>query len=113
MNLLAGTADGTRFTIGEQPLALPAPAPRPGPLLLGLRPEHAQVVAQDGWPFEVELIEMLGAERLVYGRLGGSAFTLRIDGTLEPPRPGQVLRLSAPVTRLHWYDPATGQRVDG
>jgi sn-glycerol 3-phosphate transport system ATP-binding protein len=113
MNLLAGTADGTRFTIGGQPLALPAPAPRRGPLLLGLRPEHAQVVAHDGWPFEVELIEMLGAERLVYGRLGGSAFTLRIDGTLEPPRPGQVLQLSAPVTRLHWYDPATGQRADG
>ncbi len=113
MNLLAGTAEGARFTVGEQPLALPAAAPRRGPLLLGLRPEHAQVAEHDGWPFEVELIEMLGAERLVYGRLGGTAFTLRIDGTLVPPRPGQVLQLTAPVQRLHWYDPATGQRVDG
>jgi sn-glycerol 3-phosphate transport system ATP-binding protein len=113
MNLLAGTAEGARFMVGEHTLALPAPAPRTGALLLGLRPEHAQVVEHDGWPFEVELIEMLGAERLVYGRLGGSAFTLRIDGTLVPPRTGQVLQLAAPVARLHWFDPATGQRVDG
>jgi sn-glycerol 3-phosphate transport system ATP-binding protein len=111
MNLLAGVAEGSRFTIGDQMLALPAPAPRQGPLLLGLRPEHAEAVAEGGWPFEVELIEMLGAERLVYGRLGGSAFTLRIDGTRVPPRSGQVLQLAASAARLHWYDPATGQRV--
>ncbi|MCZ8173855.1 MAG: sn-glycerol-3-phosphate import ATP-binding protein UgpC [Burkholderiaceae bacterium] len=113
MNLLAGVADGARFLVGEQPLALPAPAPRPGPLLLGLRPEHAQAAEHEGWPFEVELIEMLGAERLVHGRLGGSGFTLRIDGTRVPPRPGQTLQLAAPATRLHWFDPVTGQRIDG
>jgi sn-glycerol 3-phosphate transport system ATP-binding protein len=112
MNLLAGVAEGARFLVGELPLALPAPAPRSGPLLLGLRPEHAQAVEHEGWPFEVELIEMLGAERLVHGRLGGSGFTLRIDGTLAPPRPGQTLQLAAPATRLHWFDPVTGQRID-
>jgi sn-glycerol 3-phosphate transport system ATP-binding protein len=113
MNLLAGVAEGARFLVGELPLALPAPAPRSGPLLLGLRPEHAQAAELEGWPFEVELIEMLGAERLVHGRLGGSGFTLRIDGTRVPPRPGQTLQLAAPATRLHWFDPVTGQRIDG
>ena len=42
MNLLQGQADGTRFTVGGQTLTLPAAAPRHGPLLLGVRPEHAE-----------------------------------------------------------------------
>jgi len=114
MNLLAGTAEGSGFTVGEQVLALPSPAPRAGALLLGLRPEHAQLTEREGegWPFAVDLLEMLGAERLVYGRLGGSAFTLRVDGTLVPPKAGSTLRLTAPSQRLHWFDPATGQRVE-
>src|SRR5204863_197812 len=40
MNLLKGSADGTRFTAGAQLLSLPGSAPRHGELILGLRPEH-------------------------------------------------------------------------
>lgn len=126
MNLLKGRAEsdaaGARFVIGDVALPLPHPAPRTGELILGLRPEHAlphdgQAVAADAsqlatWPLRVEMVEMLGAERLVYGRLGAAAFTLRIDGTDTPPRPGDVVTLKAPVERLHWFDAATGQRVE-
>jgi sn-glycerol 3-phosphate transport system ATP-binding protein len=115
MNLMQGEADGSRFTIGGQTLALPQAAPRPGPLLLGVRPEHAEIGSGSnghaGWPMKVEMLEMLGAERLVYGQLGGSAFTLRIDGTLVPPKPGDTLHLQVAAAQLHWFDPATGQRV--
>jgi sn-glycerol 3-phosphate transport system ATP-binding protein len=91
---------------------LPARAPREGALTLGLRPEHALWQDGDGsWPLQVELVEMLGAERLVHGRLGRAPFTLRIDGTLTPPRPGQALGLRADAQRLHWFDSTTGQRV--
>jgi sn-glycerol 3-phosphate transport system ATP-binding protein len=114
MNLLPGRADGSRFTVGNHTLVLPAAAPRAGELLLGVRPEHALLGGAgngSGWPLQVELIEMLGAERLVYGKLGGEAFTLRIDGTLPPPKAGQTLTLEVPEAQLHWFDPATGQRV--
>jgi sn-glycerol 3-phosphate transport system ATP-binding protein len=47
----------------------------------------------------------------VYGQLGGSAFTLRIDGTLVPPKPGDTLHLEVAAAQLHWFDPETGQRV--
>jgi len=119
MNLLKGRVEGQRFHVGGTSLHLPLPAPREGELILGLRPEHAlphdgQAVAADAtaWPLKVEMVEMLGAERLVYGRLGEAAFTLRIDGTDTPPRPGDEVLLQAPGERLHWFDPTTGQRVD-
>ena len=114
MNLIQGQADGTRFSVGGQVLALPAPAPQSGELILGLRPEHAQIdagSAGQGWPLKVEVIEMLGAERLVYGRLGTELFTLRIDATLPPPPPGSTVSLRVPPAQLHWFDPATRQRV--
>jgi sn-glycerol 3-phosphate transport system ATP-binding protein len=114
MNLLAGLASGSRFTIGDTELTLPEPAPHDGALLLGVRPEHAAVVAApgaEGWPMQVELLEMLGAERLVYGRIGGSAFTLRIDGMLVPPKPGDTLALKVATDQVHWFDPASGARV--
>jgi sn-glycerol 3-phosphate transport system ATP-binding protein len=114
MNLLNGQATASGFQLGAQTLPLPCAAPRQGSLILGLRPEHTEPGTEgDGtsWPLHVEVVEMLGAERLVHGHMAGSAFTLRIDGTLTPPRPGQTLHLRVPAERLHWFDPASGQRV--
>ena len=116
MNLLPGQADGTRFTTGGQTLTLAAPAPRNGALTLGVRPEHAAMGTDPGWPLRVELLEMLGAERLVYGRLGtgqalDAAFTLRIEGILPPPQPGSTVQLHVQAQQLHWFDSSSGQRV--
>jgi len=110
MNLLHGRADGAGFVAGTRALPLPAPAPRAGELILGLRPEHAQWGA-GAWELRVEVVESLGAERLVYCRLGGELFIVRIDGTLPAPRPGERVPLGADAQRLHWFDPATGHRV--
>ena len=111
MNLLSGQATANGFAVGETVLPLPKPAPRLGPLTLGLRPEHAEVDGAGGWPMLVELVEMLGAERLVHGRLGGAAFTLRIPSTDRAPQVGERLMLSASTDHLHWFDSGTGQRV--
>ena len=117
-NLVPGVAEGRHFRVGTVALPLPVDAPRSGELLLGVRPEHADIdpahVAGSGlpaWPLQVELLEMLGAERLVYGKLGGEPFVLRIDGTLKPPAPGDVVPLQVLPERLHWFDRATGRRV--
>ncbi len=111
MNLLAGSAEAGQFKLAGISLPLPAAAPRPGELLLGVRPEHATVCGDGGWPLAVEMVEMLGAERLVYGRLGAAAFTLRVDAMRAAPRPGDVLGLAVAAPQLHWFDPASGQRL--
>jgi len=114
MNLATGRAEGSRFVVGGQTLDLPAPAPRSDELILGLRPEHAELAstAEAGWPLKVEMIEMLGAERLVHGQLGDGLFTLRIDGTLTPPVVGQTVHLRMTPDHLHWFDADTQQRVE-
>ena len=110
MNLMEGQADGARFTVGGVTLALPAAAPRKGPLLLGVRPEHADPAAS-GWSLKVDVVERLGAERLVYCKLGESSFTVRLDATLPAPVVGSVLTVAVDATHLHWFDPQTKQRV--
>ena len=111
MNLIAGQAEGSRFVAGGQTLTLPAPAPRNGPLLMGVRPEHADPDVGGSWAMKVELLEMLGAERLVYGHLGDTMFTLRMESTRPPPKPGDTVMLGALATHVHWFDAATGKRV--
>jgi sn-glycerol 3-phosphate transport system ATP-binding protein len=111
MNLLQGQADGSRFTLPGGTLNLPAAAPRSGPLQLGLRPEHAELDDAGPWPLVVDVVETLGAERLVYGQLAGAPFVLRIDGTLPAPAAGSTLRLNAAPGHLHWFDAGNGQRV--
>jgi len=112
MNLLTGQAEGVRFMPPQgEPLALPASAPREGPLVLGVRPEHVQIGGAGGWPMRVEMVEMLGAEKLVHGLVGGGLFTARIAGTASSPEPGTVLNVQVPAPQLHWFDAQTQARV--
>ncbi len=116
MNLLAGRAEGARFRVGALALGLSEPAPNPGELTLGVRPEHLSLVATDAdllsmnaaWPARIELIEMLGAERLVYCRLTDGSGKVSVDGAVvgngsaKPPStaksPGVVAAASNLVT---------------
>jgi sn-glycerol 3-phosphate transport system ATP-binding protein len=114
MNLARGMAAGRGFTTGGQRLPLPADAPRSGELILGVRPEHVELATEStaaSWPLQVQALEMLGAERLVYGLLGDSLFTVRLDATLPHPKAGDVVAITASPAHIHWFDATTTARV--
>jgi len=97
--------------IGSPPMNLlqHAPGARPG-TLLGIRPEHLDV-GDDGWEVVVDTVELLGAERLVYARLGNEPLIVRVEEGRPAPRPGDTLRVAPRADRLHWFDAASGQRL--
>ena len=102
--------------MGSPPMNLLQNAPnadfggKPG-AILGIRPEHLQVGAS-GWNVVVESVEMLGAERLLYCRLGDEFLVVRTDESLSSaPAPGATLHVTPRDDRLHWFDAATGKRL--
>ena len=84
-------------------------------VVLGVRPEHLRVVDAGGWPLQVETVEMLGAERLIYGHLGGAQgpwTILRMHETEAPPASGQTLHVVPLEDRVHGFDAASGRRIE-
>jgi sn-glycerol 3-phosphate transport system ATP-binding protein len=99
--------------IGSPPMNLlkDAPGGRAG-ALLGIRPEHLDVVqGGDGWSAQVDTVELLGAERLIYARLGGEQLIVRIEEGRPSPAPGASLTVRPREDRLHWFDATSGKRL--
>ena len=97
--------------IGSPPMNLlkNAQGGRPG-AVLGIRPEHLDV-GTGGWPVRVESVELLGAERLVYGRVGDEQIIIRTDEEKPAPATDSVIHVQPRDERLHWFDATSGQRL--
>ena len=98
--------------IGSPPMNL-IPQQRDGrPVLFGIRPEHLQPCAESEakLTLEVDLIEPLGADTLVYGHLaGGARVAARLDAGATA-RPGK-LPLRYDPAQVHYFDAGTGARL--
>src|SRR5207253_2425807 len=112
MNLVAGRLDGPGVSIGGVTLPLSAPAGAPGrSVLVGLRPEHLDLMPDGPIALRVELLERLGADTILHGRLGdGVALTARTPGNFAP-RLGDTATFAIRPEHLHFFDPDTGQRL--
>jgi len=90
-----------------------APGTREG-VITGIRPEHLDV-RSEGWAVTVETTELLGAERLIYGRLGQGAgqeqLIVRIEEGAQVPAPGSVIHVAPREDRIHHFDATTGKRL--
>ena len=85
-------------------------------VLFGIRPEHLEPCAESDAKFvvDVDLIEPLGADTLVYGHLDGEGAGARIAARLHASidaRAGRLPLRYAPAN-VHYFDAATGQRIE-
>jgi len=98
--------------IGSPPMNL---IPQNG-RLLGIRPEHLEPCspADASITLEVDLIEPLGADTLVYGHFGdgdGARVAARLHASVDA-RAGK-LPLRYDPAQVHWFDPQSGKRIEG
>jgi sn-glycerol 3-phosphate transport system ATP-binding protein len=113
MNLVAGRLDTAALLIGDIRLPLAAAVPNASgrPVLVGLRPEHLDLASDGPLALRVELLERLGADTILHGRLAdGVALTARTAAHFAPDL-GDIARFAIGPDKIHLFDPDSGRRL--
>ena len=125
MNLVRGRLDrqGPSLRLpGEGMLAMPAVDLERGPLaghlggelVVGLRPEalglERDMPGQPCLEARLEVIERVGNEAYLHLHMGEQALVARVPPH-DLPEPGRPVRLAYAPARMHFFDPASGQRL--
>ncbi|HEV7210156.1 MAG TPA: sn-glycerol-3-phosphate ABC transporter ATP-binding protein UgpC [Blastococcus sp.] len=87
---------------------------------LGFRPESVELVGEGaGFPMKVDVVEELGSDAYVYGRLGDVEGEMRPTDTRtivrvdprHPPAVGSTAHLRIRDNEMHLFSPTTGARL--
>src|SRR5437870_3426134 len=113
MNLLPGRLAAEGIAISD--LVLPRNGNAVGeagqPVTVGLRPEDLELTEGGPIPLHTELLERLGADTIVHGRLGdGTRLVTRASGALQL-RLDETIRLRVSPDRIHLFDAESGRRL--
>ncbi|NGO54741.1 ABC transporter ATP-binding protein [Allomesorhizobium camelthorni] len=123
MNFLDGELEvgvSAVVKIGEMPVPVDrytfnGSGRRTGPTVLGIRPEHIAFGDSAGaMPFshevDVEIVEPMGSDTLVWTRLDGQNLSFRVDAE-RPLQTGDRVRIGFDPARASLFDSATGNRI--
>ncbi|EKO3855533.1 sn-glycerol-3-phosphate import ATP-binding protein UgpC [Vibrio harveyi] len=115
MNILDGNVSVDGITIGDALLPVSTANLALGEIKLGLRPEHLQISQDNPWlQVEVELIESLGADLLLYCHTEGGdsqKLVVRVEGH-TPIQIGDKLGLDIKPKHVHLFDANTEKRIE-
>ena len=113
MNTIDGVVEGGVFRAGAVACAVERPD---GPITLGIRPEQIEFVASTSPGAVVLTVDVKEAIEpdtlLIFQNPGGSSITLRTQANCDEIEPGQPVSVGLPKQALHYFDAATGQRVE-
>jgi multiple sugar transport system ATP-binding protein len=119
MNLLNAPVSNGKASLGD--LVIDVPAGHGSHITVGIRPESFSPSAS-GFKVAVEVVEELGADAFVYGKPAdssvafanatdeGSQVIVRWDPK-NPPKPGDIITVSAAASAVHLFDVTTGERL--
>ncbi len=109
MNLIdAEAADGQVRLNGYDGL-MPAPQAASGRVTLGVRPEDVELDENGSVTFRVDILEELGAHRLLHGTIGDQTFTVMV-GKDHPAQTGDT-RVALKPEALRLFDAETGKVI--
>jgi multiple sugar transport system ATP-binding protein len=112
MNFIPVTIQGSTAKASGFSIQLPkAPGIEAG--VLGIRPEDLTEVPHEGFPqidLIVEVVEVLGADQFLYGKVGGDDVIARLDPQFNVAV-GDRVRLNVNMRRLHLFDVNTERAI--
>jgi multiple sugar transport system ATP-binding protein len=112
MNFIPVTVSGKTARASGFTMELPkAPGIEKG--VLGIRPEDLTEVPHEGFPqieMNVEVVEVLGSDQFLYGKVGGDDMIARLDPQFKVSV-GDKVRLHVNMRRLHLFDVGTERAV--
>jgi len=117
MNFVTGrlVEEQGAFKVKAWGISLPGPVSLRGLNLdrvtVGIRPEDWQVGQNDGFPAEVDVVEHLGSEILVYASVGDKTVAFLVP-TTSRPRVGDVVRLRPTENMTHFFNLETEERLN-
>jgi sn-glycerol 3-phosphate transport system ATP-binding protein len=121
MNLIPGRiAEGGKALASDGDVHVRLPEARPAldgrNVLLGVRPEHFEICEPGAAMLspDIDFIELLGSDSLVYGHLGadksGARMAARLHTSIVAKEGHLPLRFAAP--HMHLFDPESGKRIE-
>lgn len=125
MNFLTGTLKDGKVQVGDSLLAVPEGKMKilreqgylNKQIILGIRPEdfHDEPVFIESSPgtkvtIKVDVSELMGAETMLYSKLGGQDFVARVDSRTDI-KPLQSLDLALDMNKAHFFDAESEQRI--
>jgi sn-glycerol 3-phosphate transport system ATP-binding protein len=121
MNLIPGrVAEGGKALASDGDVYVRLPEPRPAlegrNVLLGVRPEHFETCEPGAALLtpDIDFIELLGSDSLVYGHLGtdqaGARIAARLHTSVVAKEGRLPLRFAA--EHMHLFDPEGGKRLE-
>ncbi|MFD1032284.1 ABC transporter ATP-binding protein [Metaplanococcus flavidus] len=117
MNFFNGRIEGDSFVMGQVKLPIPKAAMPEGwdgkDIVIGLRPEHIThkpQAAEDVLEVELDVVELMGSEYIVYGKVEDHSFIGRVDANYELSA-GTVFPMLFEMDKARFFDPATEKRI--
>src|SRR4051794_11834514 len=114
MNLIAATVSGDMLQTSS--FSLPLATKFRGRVsdgqrvLAGIRPEHIHHAANGPIPANVDVVEPIGHETIVYATSGDSKLVAIFEPSLTP-RAGETISMSVDVDAMHLFDAASEKNV--
>jgi multiple sugar transport system ATP-binding protein len=105
--------EGGRFAAPGLTVALPAALasrPQGEPLTLAVRPEHVRLGEEQPFEAEVQLVEPLGNQHVIWLACAGSTMSAVLQGQPEVQEGAQV-RFGFEAAKTMWFD-AAGERLE-
>ncbi len=120
MNFLEGHLEAGSFKVDDMVMPMTgyefaAPQTADRPAIIGIRPEHVvtgELVSNAPLQFDVDidLVEPMGSDTLVYAKLGRHPFRIRMDGQAKV-RAGESIAIGVDPSRASLFDKATEDRL--